>query len=363
MDVYRLKEELRAVHDPRREWGNLRHKLVDILIISLCSTICGGEDFEDMELFGRERHAWLKTFLELPSGIPDGDTFRRVLERIDPAELAAVLYSCLEEIKDLSGKTVSIDGKTICGSGSAQHKAYHVVSAWVSENQMVLGEVVVDKKSNEITVIPRLLDMIDVSGSVVTIDAMGTQTKIAAKIVEKGADYVLALKGNHSDLHDDVRFYFENETISNRFSMREMGHGRQELREYFLETKIDWLYGCEKWAGLQAIGAVKSTVTEKGVTREETRYFLTSLTDVKHLARAVRGHWGIENGLHWCLDVIFGEDCARMRKERSPLNMNVLRKTALALLRKTKVGRMSAKHKMFKAAMNHDFLHLLMFVE
>jgi len=237
-----------------------------------------------------------------------------------------------------------------------------VVSAWVSENQITLGEIVVDEKSNEITAIPELLDMVDVEGAVVTIDAMGTQIKIAEKIIEKQADYCLALKGNHSDLHDDVKFYFENQTAPNRVKTTEKGHGRIEKREYFLETDIDWLTQKGAWKGLAAIGAVRSTVLENEQTRIETRYFLTSLTSVERFADSVRRHWSIENQLHRQLDVTFGEDDARMRKDNSPLNWNVMRKTVLPLLRSADIGRKtSLKRKMFIAALDVSVLEFILF--
>ena len=297
MKIEKLIETIKEINDPRRKYGNLRHKLADILVIGLCTIMCKGEDFTDMEDFGNERETWLRTFLDLPNGIPDSDTFRRVLERINPTELSNALYDWLGIERKKRG-VIAIDGKTICGSANSKHKAYHIVSAFVAENQITLGEIMVDEKSNEITAIPQLLDLADVSGAVVTIDAMGCQTEIAKKIVEKKADYCLALKGNQSSLHDDVKLYFEELPAEQTVTMKEKGHGRIEKREYFLETDIDWLPQKANWLGLNAIGAVKSTVLEKGETRIETRYFITSLNDVNKFADAVRKHWSIENQLH-----------------------------------------------------------------
>lgn len=313
-----------------------------------------------MEDFGNEREYWLKTFLELPNGIPDSDTFRRVFERIDPAELSNALYNWLGMEREKRG-TIAIDGKTICGSGNADHKAYHVVSAFVAENQITLGEVTVDEKSNEITAIPQLLDLIDVSGATVTIDAMGCQTDIAKKIVKNKANYCLALKGNQARLHEDVKLYFENISAEQTVVTREKGHGRIEKREYFMETNINWLPQKTDWVKINAIGAVKSTVFEKEETRTETRYFITSLGDVTEFADAVRKHWSIENQLHWQLDVTFGEDNSRARKDNSPLNLNVLRKTSLALLKEVDWGRIGLKKKMFIAALNPDKLLQVLF--
>ena len=362
MKIEKLMETIREIRDPRRSYGNIRHKLADILVIGLCTILCKGEDFTDMEDFGNEREEWLKTFLELPNGIPDSDTFRRVFERINPLELSNALYAWLGIERENRG-VIAVDGKTICGSASANHKAYHVVSAFVVENQITLGEITVDEKSNEITAIPQLLDLVDISGAVVTIDAMGCQTDIAKKIVNRKADYCLALKGNQSTLHNDVKLYFESLTSEQKVVTKENGHGRIEKREYFLETDIDWLPRKAHWAGLNAIGAVKSTVWMKDETRVEVRCFITSLKDVNQFADAVRKHWRIENQLHWQLDVSFGEDSSRARKDNSPLNLNVLRKTALALLKGVDWGRIGLKKKMFIAALNPDKLLQLLFPE
>lgn len=353
-------EATKEVSDPRRSYGNLRHSLADILVIGLCTILCKGEDFTDMEDFGNEREEWLRTFLELPNGIPDSDTFRRVFEKVNPTELSNALYSWLG-VERRKRSVVAIDGKTICGSGNEGHKAYHVVSAFVSENQITLGEIAVAEKSNEITAIPELLNLIDVRGAVVTIDAMGCQSDIAHKIAENQADYCLALKGNQTSLHEDVKLYFDNLPVEQHATTKEKGHGRIEKREYLLETEIDWLLQKAQWANLKAIGAVKSTVIEKEETRTETRYFITSLNDVSRFADAVRRHWAIENQLHWQLDVNFGEDASRARKDHSPLNLNVLRKTALALLKEVDWGRIGLKKKMFIAALNPDKLLQVLF--
>ena len=317
-----------------------------------------------MEEFGIERDEWLRSFLELPNGIPDSDTFRRVFERLNPDELSKCLFSWLDEKREL-GSVINIDGKTIRGSGNAEHKAYHVVSAWVAENQITLGQIKVDEKTNEITAIPELLDMLDVESSTITVDAMGCQKAIVSKIIENKADYVIGLKGNQGNLFEDVRFYFENECVAMLVEGPEKGHGRIESREYFLETSIEWLQQKSEWRGLNAIGAVHSIVEEKGQVREETRYFITSLTNIADFAYAVRKHWSIENQLHWSLDVIYREDASKARKDNSPLNMNVLRKTALSLTRKTDLGRkrLGARKKMLKAALNFDVLSKILFAQ
>ena len=208
MEISELKEKIKTISEPRRvSHGNIRHRLDDIIIIGLCTIICLGEDYNDMEAFGNEREEWLRTFLELPNGIPDSDTFRRVFERLNPKELSACLNDWLDIEREKRG-IVAVDGKTIRGSGNSEHKAYHVVSAFVAENQITLGEIVVEEKSNEIKAVPELLDIIDVSGDIVTADAMSCQKEIAAKITERKADYVLALKDNQPALRQDVSDYF-----------------------------------------------------------------------------------------------------------------------------------------------------------
>lgn len=362
MNIENLKKEIGSIKEPRRtKYGNIRHKLEDILIIGLCTFLCGGEDFVDMEAFGKEREGFLREFLELPNGIPDSDTFRRVFEKVDPSELSACLFNWLS-VEQNKRNVVAIDGKTICGSGNEKHRAYHVVSAFVAENQITLGELEIGEKSNEIMAVPELLELIDVEGAIITADAMSCQKKIVKKIIEQKADYAIGLKQNQSRLYQDTKEYMDK--FSKELPMmrsNEKGHGRIEKREYRLLTDLSWLEEQEEWCGLRALGMVKTTVIEKDEERKFTRYFITSLTDINEFAYAVRKHWAIENQLHWCLDVIFREDAARARKDNSPLNLNVLRKMALALVSKAQYGRLSKKKMMFKAAMNPDVLLTILF--
>ncbi len=361
MNIKKLKEEIKNISEPRRTtYGNIRHKLEDIIIIGLCTVICGGEDFADMEEFGKSRKKYLAEFLELPNGIPDSDTFRRVFEKLNPSELSSCLTNWLS-VERQKRSVVAVDGKTICGSGNTQHKAYHVISAFVAESRITLGELAVEEKTNEITAVPELLDLIDVEGAVVTADAMGCQKKIVEKITGAKADYTIGLKQNQPSLYRDCREYFEAlGTGVPSINTQEKGHGRIEKREYSLLTDISWLEQRGEWSGLKALGMVKSTVTEKEETRKDTRYFITSLTDINEFADTVRKHWSIENQLHWCLDVIFHEDASRARKDSSPLNLNVLRKTALSLISQAQYGRISKKRLMFKAALEPElFLKIL----
>ena len=369
MDIQRLKEEMSGIEDPRRRWGNKRHKLEDILIIGLCSVICCGEDFVDMEEFGKDRERWLRGFLELPNGISDSDTFRRVFERVNPAALAKVLTAWLDNAGESGGRNVNIDGKTICGSSSAGHKAYHVVSAWVNENTLSLGQLAVDAKSNEITAVPELLDLLDIEGDIVTIDAMGCQTDIAAKIRERKADYVLALKNNHPTLHEEVREYFDwiekerpqGERYDIWKSESEKSHGRIEKREV-LTAKADWLEDKEKWTDICTIIRCRSIREINGVKTISERHYISSFdTTAEEFGRIIRGHWAVENQLHWMLDVVFREDQAKARKDNSPLNLNVLRKIALSILKNLPVGRLSIRKKMMKAARDQNFLASALF--
>lgn len=363
MELEELKAGLERVEDPRRtNGGHILHKLEDIIIIGLCAVVCGGEDFPDMEEFGKEREEWLRKFLELPHGIPDSDTFRRVFERINPEALSECLYDWLGCHRE-EGAVIAVDGKTIRGSEGNGHKAYHVVSAFAAENQLVLGEMVTDEKSNEITAVPELLDSLNIENSIVTADAMSCQKEIVRTIRKGGAEYVICLKGNQPTLLEDISLYFEHfsgELPS--FVSRVKDHGRIEKRDYRLLTDLSWLTQQMEWSGLQAVGMVTATVVRDNKSTTDTRYFLTSITDVERFAYAVRKHWAIENQLHWCLDVIFDEDISRARKDMSPLNLNVLRKTALTLCKNADFGRrLSIRKKRFAAALNPQRLLDILF--
>ena len=358
-----LKQKIiQEITEPRRvSHGHVLHELVDILVIALCTILCGGESFADMEDFGRYRYDWLKTFLHLPNGIPDSDTFRRCLERICPKELSRCLYDWLGQYRKERG-VLAIDGKTIRGSANADHKAYHVLSCFATEFRITLGEVAVDEKSNEITAVPELLDLLDVSGSIVTADAMSCQKSIVQKITEKRADYVIGLKGNQKTLHEDVRLYMDSYRDEVPvFEEESKGHGRKERRIYRLLTDIQWLEQRDEWSGLSAVGEVERIITQKGTTRTEMSYYITSLTAREEFSRAVRNHWKIENNLHWSLDVLFREDDCRAKKDNSPKNLNVLRKVAFGMLETTSIQKKSKRRKKFIAALDHSVMeHMLL---
>ena len=332
--------------------------MVDIVVIALCATICGGEDFKDMETFGKARFDFLKKFLDLPNGIPDSDTFRRLFERLNPTALANCLYEWLSVQRE-GRQIVAIDGKTIRGSGSAAQKARHVVSAFVTDNQIVLGELATEEKSNEITAVPKLLDTIDVENAIVTADAMSCQRAITAKITERKADFVLGLKNNQPELLENVELFFNSPPISIQYHIDgpEKDHGRIETRKYALVNDIAWL-DTKGWTNIKGVAKVEKETIDKNGTHTETRYFITSLNSLEEFVRASRKHWAIENNLHWCLDVIFREDASRARKDNSPLNMNVIRKIALSCVRKSKAKykRVSCRKMMFMAALNEEKL-------
>jgi predicted transposase YbfD/YdcC len=326
--------------------------------MTICAVISGCDIWEEIVDFCKVKEKWFRNRLglELANGIASHDTFQRIFQLIDPNEMERAFVSWVKSIAvKTKGEIISIDGKTVCGSKYAESKAIHMVGAWANANQLGLGQVKVNEKSNEITAIPMLLDLLDVSGCVVTIDAMGCQKTIAEKIINMQADYVFGLKDNQSNLYDDVRLYFETMPISAKTTTKEKSRNRFETREYYLETDIDWLSQKPSWRGLSAIGMVRSRVVERGTVRTETRYFITSLTDVEAFAKAARAHWGIENSLHWSLDVIFNEDKSRIRKDNSPENFSVIRRVALNIL-KTFPVKMSLNRKRRKCHYDAEFM-------
>ena len=353
-----LIEIFEELPDPRS--GNaIRHKLIDVITIGIMSILSGHDEYTEMELFAQMKESWLRGFLELPGGIPSHDTFGDIFSAINPMAFRKCFMQWVQAVREnISGEIISIDGKNIRGSRDNANgkRATHIVSAWAQNNQIVLGQLATEEKSNETTAIPELLKLLEIKGCIVTIDAAGCQKKIAKQIVYAGADYVLALKGNQENLHEDVKLYFENEDIAHKTTTHDKGHGRVETREYRLETGIDWLPQKSDWMSLNAIGMVKSRVLERDVVREETRYFITSLTDVKSFAKAVRAHWGIENSLHWSLDVTFGEDSCRARAGAAAENLNILRHLAIGLLKNETSINASLNLKRKRCALSNDYL-------
>ena len=357
-----------SLTDPRREHRK-QHKLSDIIFITIAAVICGADDWYEIEEYGKHKQDWLKTILELPYGIPSHDTFNRVFSILDPAAVLKCFMSWVQSIvTTLEGQIINFDGKRLCNSGQGGSKSViHMVSAWSGANKMVLGQVKVDDKSNEITAIPELLDLLMVKGSLVTIDAMGCQRDIAAKIIEKQADYMLAVKDNQASLHDDIKEAFEHEKNIETHIQSNMGHGRIEKRTCSIITNIDWICSKEGWEGLQTLVAIESRRIQKatGIVQTENRYYISSKkASAEVFNHAARQHWGIENNLHWTLDVVFNEDGSTKRAGDAAENFSSINKIALNLLNqddyKSGARKVSMKIKRKRAGWDNDYLlHLL----
>lgn len=360
-----LLEHFASLPDPRME-RHRWHKLSDILVIAVCAVLCGAESYPAIEDFGHEREEWLGQFLELPAGIPSHDTFNRVLRVLDPVEFQSCFLSWMQAVAEVTqGEVVAIDGKALRRSfakGTGK-RAIHMVSAWATGNGVVLGQRKVDTKSNEVTAIPALLELLVLKGCIVTIDAMGCQRAIAQKIVEQGADYVLALKGNQPTLAQAVEQFFvsgpaaeAHRTASAYHEQTEQGHGRVVTRCAWISEELETEVRAAAWPGLRSIGMVEAIRTVAGESSVEQRFYLTRLPpDAEHFAQAVRAHWGIENQLHWSLDVTFREDLSRLRTGHGAENFAVLRHLALNLLRQEPSAK-SLPRKRLACALNPEYL-------
>jgi predicted transposase YbfD/YdcC len=359
-----LSDRFQQLQDPRIARSK-RHSLHDILIVSVCALLCGAEGFVDMEEFGKAQREWLSQLLELPNGIPSHDTFGRVFAALDPAQFAEVFTLWTQSLRQsLSGEIVALDGKTLRRSGGAARSPVHLVSAWAVGNRLVLGQLRTAEKSNEITAVPELLRRLELAGCIVTLDAMGCQKTIAHEIHEADADYVLALKANHEVLHEEIQTFLddalENPTHLPEASLHqtvEKDHGRIETRRYLCTGALDWLSVRGQWAALRSVAVVQAERTIGGHTTRERRYYLSSLPpEAPALARAIRGHWGIENSLHWVLDVAMNEDQCRVRTGHAATNLATLRHLALNLLRQDTTKKRGVRTKQKIAAWDNRYL-------
>ena len=354
--------------DPRGSQGVL-HPFISIVMIALLATIGGAKGWEDIETYGVSHKGWLSSFLSLPFGIPSADTYRRLFERISPTAVEQSFQSWLSSlVRDLGAQVIPIDGKTLRGSydRNGEQSALHLVSAWASENRLFLGQVKVENKSNEITAIPALLELLEISGCIITIDAMGTQTEIAHQIQAQGADYVLALKANHPTLYAQVSQWFQTaqtqnfEGIEHSSDVRvESGHHRREKRQVTAVSiqQMGDLYKQAQWSGLQTIVRVIRTRHLWNKTEKEVMFYLSSLPpDAQRLGKAIRQHWSIENQLHWVLDVTFGEDACRIRTGNAPENIALLKRWSINLLNQETSFKKSTRQKARRASMDSTYL-------
>jgi predicted transposase YbfD/YdcC len=343
---------------------------MDILVIAICAVICGADNWEEVELFGKAKEKWFKTFLELPNGIPSHDTFWRVFAKLDPEQFQQSFVSWISSVSEITdGQVIAIDGKILRRSHDKAlgRGAIDMVSAWATANHLVLGQVKVDDKSNEITAIPELLRILEISGCIITIDAIGCQKDIAEAIVDQEADYTLALKENHGQLYEDVVKLFDDLEASDfrayaysKDQTVDKNHGRLETRTAYVIADrqiLMQLRGAPEWKGLHAVVKIHTRRRLGEDVTEKTRYFISSLNgNAKHLLNVVRTHWRIENQLHWVLDIAFREDESRIRKDHGPENFAILRHIALNLIKQEKTQKASVKGKRLKAGWNEDYL-------
>lgn len=358
---------IREIEDPRMERTRL-HKLEDILVIAICGLLCGAESFEDMEIFGEAKEEWFGTFLELPNGIPSHDTFGRVFAAMDPEKFLEAFMRWTQSLREaLSGEVVSIDGKALRRAIDKGQSPKVIVSAWAAGNGLVLGQRKVEDKSNEITAVPELLRSLELAGCIVTLDAMGCQKQIAREIIDADADYVLALKGNQGTAHEEIRSFLEDAIARKDPSLAywesvEKGHGRIETRRYWQSDRIAWFGDKAAWDSLRSVGVVEATRDIDGKISTERRYYLSSLTlAAQRFGHAIRSHWGVENQLHWVLDVVFNEDQSRARAKHAGENLATLRRWSLNLLKADKLlAKRSLKGRRKNAGWDNSYLlHLL----
>ena len=359
--VNKLTSIFNQIDDPRRDLTKL-HQLNDILLIGIVSVICGADSWNEMEVYAQEKEAFLRTFLDLPNGIPSHDTFNRVFSAIDSTQFEACFIEWVKSISELLPKeVVAIDGKTIRGAKSKGNKSpIHMVSAFASANNLVLGQVKTDDKSNEINAIPKLLEILSLKDTIVTIDAMGCQTEIASAIIKKDADYILAVKANQPQLLEHIEDEFRfGKTIKTAIS-EELDHGRIETRKCSVINDFEFIPSDNDWVKLTTIIRIESKREFKNSskpTEKAKRYYISSIKATpEDFQNAIRSHWAIENKLHWMLDVAFSEDASRKRTGNATQNFSILTKMALNILKKDTKAKVGVKSRRFKAAINNDYL-------
>jgi predicted transposase YbfD/YdcC len=376
-----LKDHLLQLSDPRLK-RRRRHELIDVLMIAVTAMLCGAENFVHMAQFGKAKEVWLRTFLALPNGIPSHDTFRRVFLLLSPKQFSAVFLRWTQTLRQAVGaEVVALDGKTVRRSfdPAKGRSAIHLVSAWASTNRLVLGQIKVADKSNEITAVPELLRALELAGCIVTVDALNCQKQIAKEILEADADYVLALKGNHETAHEEIKTFLDA-TLAETLAPRPVGaklspaaaalagcetvekeHGRLETRRYYQSAELAWFADRAAWEGLRTVGMVEAVRETGGKRTVERRYYLSSLPlGVENFARAVREHWGVENQVHWVLDVQMNEDQSRARAGHAAENLGLLRRWVLNLLRCDSRCHTGIKGKQLNAAWDHAYLQSLL---
>jgi predicted transposase YbfD/YdcC len=365
----------KSIADPRVD-RTKDHDLIDILVIAICALLCAAESFNDMEDFGKAKEHWFRTFLKLRNGIPSHDTFNRVFAAIDPKEFLECFLRWTQSLRQaVAQEIVALDGKALRRARNRDENPKYVVSAWAESNNLVLGQLKVEEKSNEITAVPELLRVLELAGCIVTVDAMGCQKKIAREIIEADADYVLALKGNQETVHAEVKSFLDA-ALEEKQKQRPKGavlpkaaahlqqletvekdHGRLEIRRYYQSGELDWFADRTKWEGLRSVGMVESVREVDGKTTTERRYYLSSLSlEVATFARAVRSHWAVENKLHWVMDVCFREDQSRARTGYAAENLATLRRLALNLLKRERTKKRGIRGKQLNASWNHAYL-------
>lgn len=337
--------------------GNLKHELDGILFLAVSSAICGIVDWDEMEMFGNEQISWFRKYYAYVNGIPSHDTISRVFAKLDPNEFCKYFTEWVRTLrKDIDKEVIAIDGKVVKGSAQKSRgiKSLYCVSAFATENQLVLSQEMVDEKSNEITAVPKLLDMIDCKGTIITVDALNCQTKIVEKVIEKEADYLFAIKSNQKGIYEQIVSRFEKQKIDSVDMEYDMGHGRVETRKCSVISKLEFIDDAVKWKGIKTIVKIESERFMKATqeTQTETRYYISSLLpDAKQINKSVRSHWGIENKLHWMLDISFNEDASRKRKDNSMQNYGMICKIALNMIKQAD-GKGSYKKQKFKALLN-----------